>query len=295
MKNNPTFKRVALMGRHHPDYIEETIRAIHEFLSQHHYPIVYDDETAEKLSFPVTSVPAQDLHLHCDLLIVVGGDGSLLQAAKLAIAQSLPVLGVNRGRLGFLTDVYPQELAVITQVLAGDYQEELRFLLHAEIQHNHTTIACLEGLNEIVLSPGNVSHMIEFAISVDGQFVCDLRADGLIVATPTGSTAYALSGGGPILHPALNAMVLVPMFPHTLSNRPLVIDAESHLVIEITKNNEAEPQVSGDGQKRIPIALGASLLIQKKATALRLIHPRSYQYFQTLRSKLGWQSKNLSV
>jgi NAD+ kinase len=137
--------------------------------------------------------------------------------------------------------------------------------------------------------------MIEFEIIIDGQSVCDLRADGLIVATPTGSTAYALSGGGPIVHPGLNAVVLVPMFPHTLSNRPLVVDANSQLAIQITTNNEAVPFVSGDGQKRIPIALGDTLCIQKKVQTLRLIHPRGYQYFQTLRSKLGWQNKNPTV
>jgi NAD+ kinase len=179
--------------------------------------------------------------------------------------------------------------------LEGHYQEEQRFFLRADVLHNEQSIASLEALNEIVLSPRNVAHMIEFEVMVGGQFVCDLRADGLIVATPTGSTAYALSGGGPILHPALNAIVLVPMFPHTLSNRPLVVDADSELVIQITKNNETRLFVSGDGQKRIPIALGDSLHIQKKAQTLRLIHPNGYQYFQTLRSKLGWQNKNIST
>lgn len=293
MKNQSAFKRIALMGRHHANHVEETLHAIDDFLTARKYPVVYDEETAKRLSYSVNAVPLEDLSQHCDLLIVVGGDGSLLQAAKVAVAQSLPVLGVNRGRLGFLTDVYPHELQAITAVLEGDYLEEPRFLLRAEIFREQQSIATLEALNEIVLSPHNVAHMIEFEIMVGGQFVCDLRADGLIVATPTGSTAYALSGGGPILHPALNALVLVPMFPHTLSNRPLVVDADSHLIIQITANNEALPFVSGDGQKHIPIAAGDSLCIQKKAHTLRLIHPRGYQYFQTLRTKLGWQSKNL--
>jgi len=292
MKNNTVFRRIALMGRHHTNHIGDTLLALYEFLTAQHYPVVCDPETAARMSCAIQTVPLDTLHEHADLLIVVGGDGSLLQAAKIAVAQSLPVLGVNRGRLGFLTDIYPQELEIITQVLQGDYQEERRFLLQSEIRHQNTALSRIEALNEIVLSPGNVSHMIDFEINVDGQFVCDLRADGLIVATPTGSTAYALSGGGPILHPALNAMVLVPMFPHTLSNRPLVISSDSQLRIDITLNNEAVPFVSGDGQKRTPIALGDSLTIQKAQQALRLIHPRSYQYFQTLRSKLGWQNKN---
>lgn len=294
MKPTLPFKRIALIGRHHADRIEETLRTIDTFLTEQGYSVLYDAETAERLSYAVDHVPPENLHAHCDLVIVVGGDGSLLHAAKIAVAQSLPVLGINRGRLGFLTDVYPHDFTSIAEVLEGNYREELRFLLRADICHDNQSIAHLDALNEIVLSPGNVAHMIDFEIIVDAQLVCDLRADGLIVATPTGSTAYALSGGGPILHPALNAIVLVPMFPHTLSNRPLVLDADSHLTIHITMNNEAIPFVSGDGQKRIPIALGDTLRIQKKAQPLRLIHPHTYQYFQTLRSKLGWQSKNPS-
>src|SRR5262249_37946604 len=148
-----------------------------------------------------------------DLIIVVGGDGSLLQAAKIAVPQSLPVLGLNRGRLGFLADIYPHEFEKIERVLQGEYWEEQRFLLQAQVMHQTNVLATVEALNEIVLSPGDIAHMIEFSVQVSNQFVCDFHADGLIVATPTGSTAYALSGGGPILHPALNAVVLVPMFP----------------------------------------------------------------------------------
>lgn len=286
------FHRVALMGGHRHDHILDTLLALYEFLTARHYPVIFDEETAKRLSLAVKGVPITHLGEVSDLLIVVGGDGSLLQAAKIALAQSLPVLGVNRGRLGFLTDIYPQELDVIENILQGEYQEEQRFLLHGEIRHGGQVLESLEALNEIVLSPGNVAHMIEFEVMVGEQFVCDLRADGLIVATPTGSTAYALSGGGPILHPGLNAVVLVPMFPHTLSNRPLVVNADNELAIQITLNNEATPFVSGDGQKRMPIALGDALYIRKAARSLRLIHPRGYQYFQTLRTKLGWQSKN---
>ncbi len=292
MNKLATFRRIALMGGQRHDHIAETLLALHEFLTARGYPVLFDAETAGRLSIMVDSAPIAQLGRVCDLLIVVGGDGSLLQAAKIATAQSLPVLGVNRGRLGFLTDIYPQELGVIEQILQGEYQEEQRFLLHAEIRHDNGVLEGLDALNEIVLSPGNVAHMIEFEVMISEQFVCDLRADGLIVATPTGSTAYALSGGGPILHPGLHAMVLVPMFPHTLSNRPLVIGADNELIIQITLNNEATPFVSGDGQKRIPIALGDTLHIRKATQELRLIHPRNYQYFQTLRMKLGWQSKN---
>lgn len=290
----PTFQRIVLMGGRRQDAVQETLLALREFLQGRGYSVAFDETTTSWLPGSESGVAINQLHETCDLLIVVGGDGSLLQAAKIAIAQSLPVLGVNRGRLGFLTDVYPQEFEKIEQVLQGEYHEERRFLLHAEIHHQNEVTERWEALNEIVLSPGNVAHMIDFEVAVNEQFVCDIRADGLIVATPTGSTAYALSGGGPILHPALNAMVMVPMFPHTLSNRPLVVDGDSKVSIYITLNNEATPFVSADGQKRVPIALGDTLLIRKHPQQLRLIHPRDYQYFQTLRSKLGWQSKQVT-
>lgn len=288
------FQRIVLMGGRRQDAVQETLLSLRDFLQTRGYGVEFDETTASWLLGAQTGVPIAQLHEACDLLIVVGGDGSLLQAAKIAVPQSLPVLGVNRGRLGFLTDISPQEFDKIEQVLRGDYQEERRFLLHAELHHQHEITERWEALNEIVLSPGNVAHMIDFEVAVDEQFVCDIRADGLIVATPTGSTAYALSGGGPILHPALNAMVLVPMFPHTLSNRPLVVAGDSEVSIHVTLNNEATPFVSADGQKRVPVALGDTLLIRKHPQQLRLIHPRDYQYFQTLRSKLGWQSKQVT-
>lgn len=292
IEKKPTFKRIALMGRHHPDRIGETLKALHGFLTAHDYPVIYDQDTAHQLPFPVQSVDVGELSAHCDLLIVVGGDGSLLHAAKIATAQSLPVLGVNRGRLGFLTDIYPHELRQIEAVLSGNYDEEQRFLLQCELQRDNSVITVIDALNEIILSPENIAQMIEFEVMVGDQFVCDLRADGLIVATPTGSTAYALSAGGPILEPSLNAIVLVPMFPHTLSNRPLVIDADASLTIRIMSDSKAIPFISSDGQERIPVMASDSLVIRKKAKRLRLIHPKTYEYFKTLRSKLGWQSRH---
>ncbi len=292
IKKNPSFKRIALMGRHDRDPIQETLIALHEFLTLRNCPVVYDHETASRLPFKINSVSIEMLAQHCDLLIVVGGDGSLLQAAKIAVAQSLPVLGVNRGRLGFLTDIYPHELATIEAVLNGEYQAENRFLLQCHVYREDHVIASIDAVNEIVLSPDSIAHMIEFEVMVNKRFVCDLRADGLIIATPTGSTAYALSGGGPIVEPSLNAIVLVPMFPHTLTNRPLVIDANAHLTIHITSHNDIIPFISGDGQKCMSIERSDRLILQKHASPLKLIHPQTYDYFETLRSKLNWQSRH---
>ena len=168
------------------------------------------------------------MHGHCDLLITVGGDGSLLKAARIASRRQIPILGINRGKLGFLTDIKPDCLNTILPVLQGQFKTEQRLLLEATIGDYQST-----ALNDVVLLPGDIAHMITFTLEVDGQFVATQRADGLIIATPTGSTAYALSGGGPILHPTSNAVTLVPMFPHTLSSRPLVIPQQKTIRITI--------------------------------------------------------------
>lgn len=281
------FSHIALLGRQRSDGIEETLLALYAHLQRRGYTVIFEQETAERLpSAHYSCCPANRLHEVAELLIVVGGDGSLLHAAKIAVEQSLPVLGINRGRLGFLTDIHPDELAKVESVLEGDYREEARFLLQAQL----SPVASFIALNEIVISPGNIGHMIEFAVSVNGEPVCQQRADGLILATPTGSTAYALSAGGPIIHPELNALVLVPMFPHTLSNRPLVLDANFEVSIRISPNNMVIPFVSGDGQQKFQIPLGESLLVKKNHQQLRLLHPRDYNYFATLQAKLGWQS-----
>jgi len=232
------------------------------------------------------------------------------------VEQGKPVLGVNRGRLGFLADIHPGELYTkIGEILDGNYFEETRFLLTSfetgssslndsqkktTIPHSaqeskrvskHQTkngIKLGDALNDIVLLPGEFAHMIEFSVYVNDQFICTQRADGLIVTTPTGSTAYALSGGGPILHPALDAIALVPMFPHTLSSRPIVVAGNSRIEIVISKDNETSPRISCDGEARIPILPGHQVQIHKKAQELRLVHPMDYNYFQTLRTKLHW-------
>jgi NAD+ kinase len=228
----------------------------------------------------------------CDLVIVVGGDGSLLGAARALCRYNVPVLGVNRGGLGFLTDISPDELeARVGEVLAGQYLVENRFLLDAFVRRGDEQLGTSEALNDVVLHPGKSARMIEFELYVDGQFVYSQKSDGLIVATPTGSTAYALSAGGPIMHPKLDAVVLVPMFPHTLSSRPIVVDANSELKILISSQNGIYPQVSCDGQVHIACAPGDSITIRKKPQKLRLLHPLDHNFYAICRSKLGWSSR----
>lgn len=284
------FHKIALMGRRRTAAIPETLEALQAHLQAQGLEVVLDDETAELLpSCKLPKIPQDQLHKHCELIIVVGGDGSLLQAAQVATEQALPVLGINRGRLGFLTDIHPHALEKIDQVLQGNYQKEERFLLDVKLIHNNKTLLHDHALNDAVLLPGKIAHLIEFDIFVNQQFVCKQRADGLIVATPTGSTAYALSGGGPILHPSLEAMVLVPMFPHRLSSRPLVVDANSEIEIITCADNEIEATISCDGHDRVGVPAGCKLQIKRRSTQLTLIHPNDYNYFETLRVKLGWQ------
>lgn len=292
--HNP-FDTVGLIGRQRKEAITDTLLALKELLATRKLSTIIETETASYLPPDnLPSYPRDQIGNHCDLLIVVGGDGSLLTAAHAAVNHHTPVLGINRGRLGFLTDIHPQQLAAkVNDVLDGNFIEEQRFLLNAYIEYEDKRLASDIALNDIVLMPGDVAHMIEFATEIDGQFMSSQYADGLIIATPTGSTAYALSGGGPILQPSLEAIALVPMFPHTLSARPIVISSDSLITITIASSNETSPRLSCDGQARITIPPGASIHVSKKPEQLRLIHPVDYNYFETLRAKLHWSTKLL--
>ncbi|BBB15621.1 probable inorganic polyphosphate/ATP-NAD kinase [Candidatus Rickettsiella viridis] len=289
------FSTIGLIGRQGMRDVSDTLNAVLDYLQAKKLQVLVEEETAKSLSgrkcicFSKSDLDKKKV----DLLIVVGGDGSLINAAHSAVQHGIPVLGINRGRLGFLTDVHPQDLEnKIGEVLAGDYHEEKRFLLNATIALDDNKTRAGIALNEVVLMPGNVARMIEFSITIDDQFVCVQQADGLIVSTPTGSTAYSLSGGGAILHPQLNAIVLVPMFPHTLSARPIVVSADSQIDIHIHTHSLSPPSLSCDGRARISVPIGADIHIQKNSKALRLIHPRDYNYFETLRTKLHWNKNN---
>lgn len=287
------FQRIALLARHHHAGVKDTLMTLHSFLSQNGYEANFEAETCELLSLSTSkhNIHKNDLHQRCDLMIVVGGDGSLLHAARIAAQQDLPVLGINRGRLGFLTDIYPDELSKINDILLGQYREEKRFLLTVQLCAHQQILNESDVLNDVVLLPGKIVHMIEFDIYINQQFMCNQRADGLIVATPTGSTAYALSANGPILHPQLDAVVLVPMFPHTLTSRPIVVHSDSTIQINLSSTNDISAITSWDGQERLEVKPGYSLLIRKKPQALRLIHPLDYNYYETLRTKLQWHSQ----
>ena len=287
------FKKVALMGRHKHRDIPDTLIALIEYLNSIGITTVLEEETAQLIpSQTLPSIAADRLADHSELLIAVGGDGSLIRAAHLAIKQELPVIGINRGSLGFLTDIYPDEFHKLEKILKGQHLVEQRSLLRAQQLVKHEVVDSEIALNDVVLFAGEIARMIEFEIYINQQFVCNQRADGLILASPTGSTAYALSGGGPIIEPSLDSIVLVPMFPHTLSNRPLVIPSNSVIDIIITAENEISPLVSCDGQARMELQKGSTIRVTKNPENLELIHPDDYNYFATLREKLGWQNRH---
>lgn len=286
------FRNIGIIGRLGSTKVVDTVRRLKNYLVEEGYHVILQDRIAEVIPGHGMQVSTQKLLGEiCDLVIVVGGDGSLLGAARALAKHNTPVLGINRGRLGFLTDISPDEgmESAVQDVLDGSYISEQRFLLDAEIKRNGVPIAAGEALNDIVLHPGKSARMISFDLYIEGQFVHHQRADGMIVSTPTGSTAYALSGGGPIMHPKLDAIVLVPMFPHTLSSRPIVVDGNSEIKLVIGESNETYPTVSCDGQKHLPCAPGDSVTIRKKPHKLKLIHPKDHNFYEICRSKLGWE------
>ena len=216
----------------------------------------------------------------------------MLGAARVLARFDVAVIGVNRGNLGFLTDLNPEGFeGSLEQVLSGEYLEEKRFLLEVEVYRHNELKSANSAVNEAVLHADKVAHMIEFEAFINNDFVFSQRSDGLIVSTPTGSTAYSLSGGGPILTPELNAISLVPMFPHTLSSRPLVVDADNEVRLKLSLENTDSLQVSCDSHVVLAVLPGDEVVIKKADRKLRLIHPKNYSYYNVLRTKLNWGSR----
>ncbi len=287
------FKTIGLVGRPGHAGVVETLNRLLAYLASKELMVVLDSATAQQIGdSSLTTCPRNELSRNCDLVVVVGGDGSMLNVAKAMASDEVPVIGINRGRLGFLTDILPEELQLrIDEVLAGQYSIEKRFLLDVFLRDEGQETYLGSALNDVVLHPGKAAQMIEFELFVGDRFVYSQESDGLIVATPTGSTAYALSAGGPIMHPDLDAVVLVPMYPHSLSSRPVVVDGRSEIVLRIAESNKLLPLISCDGEERYSASAGDEIVVRKKAVSLKLIHPPSYSFYQACRSKLGWGSR----
>ena len=287
------FKRIGLVGRPGHSGVITSMSRLIAYLGSKNLSIMMDDATSELMENTTAEVGSRmQLSASCDLVVVVGGDGSMLNVAKHVASEGVPVIGINRGNLGFLTDILPDEIETqLDEVLAGKFTVENRFLLDAVLNGAEENKALGSALNDVVLHPGKAAQMIEFELFVNGKFVYSQESDGLIVATPTGSTAYSLSAGGPIMHPDLNAVVLVPMYPHSLSSRPIVIDGDCEIKLVVAAKESLQPQVSCDGDVCYTASAGDEIIVTKKSVPLKLIHPNNHSFYQTCRSKLGWGSR----
>lgn len=284
------FKRIALITNSGGNKITETLRAITDFLRKRGLEISLDQSCAAL--FPDSGLPTvtdTELPKACDMAIAIGGDGTMLKAARLLTNQYIPLLGINRGQLGFLADIPAESVEEhLEQILAGNFVEDERFQLHCQVDRDNKTIIESDAFNDVIIQKWNIAKLIQLTTYINGKLVNTQRSDGLIVASPTGSTAYAMSGGGPILHPALDALVLVPICPHTLSNRPIVIEGNSTIEIVVGTPEIDHARLTCDGEIKCELAAGDHVIIRKKPNKIRLIHPADHDHFSILRAKLNW-------
>jgi len=287
-----SFKKIGLVGRSQQRGSEDVLQQLLALLEERGLTVMLEDRLGDLVpDFGTQSYARDAIGQEADLVIVVGGDGSLLSAARTLAKYDTPVLGVNRGRLGFLTDITPDEIAQqVPAVLDGHFEREHRFLLDAEVLREGKVVGKADALNDVVVNSGTSAQMIEYELYINDCFVYRQRADGLIISTPTGSTAYSLSGGGPIMHPTLDAVVLVPMYPHALSSRPIVVDGCSEIRMDILERNRIHPPVTCDGQVNMTARPGDCVHITKKPHHLTLLHPVGHSFYASCRDKLRWSN-----
>jgi NAD+ kinase len=282
------FENVALIGKHNSPEVAVHLLRLADFLSERGLSVVVDELTAELLADnPYPAMALADMAAVTDLAIVMGGDGTMLNIARTFSPHHVPLIGVNRGRLGFLTDLTPENmLDSIAAMLDGRFITEQRLLLSARVLRGEAEVFSGLAFNEVVVHRSNISSMVEFEVRIDGQYLYNQRADGLIVATPTGSTAYAMSAGGPILHPGLEVLELVPICPHTLSNRPIVVNSLS--VLEILMHRTDDIRVRLDSHSSFDMQLHDKIVVTRHPDHACLLHPLGHSYYTTLREKLLW-------
>ena len=286
---SPAFQTVALIGRYNTTEIAESLLDLAGLLQQRGCTVLIEKETAANIgSNSFTTADYAAIGARADLAVVLGGDGSMLSAARHLAAHGVPLVGVNQGRLGFMTDIaFSRMRETIELLLSGRYTIGERTMLEAQVLRGEKEIFATQALNDIVVNKGGTGRMIEFLVHIDGQFVYDLRSDGIIVATPTGSTAYALSSNGPILQPNVPGIALVPVCPHTLSNRPITVS--DRCVIEITiKQRGVGARLHVDGQPHSELAPDDKVIVRRASHSIRFVHPPGYSYYAMLREKLHW-------
>ncbi len=281
------FRRIALIGKLHSPEIASSMRALRDIVVARGAEVMVEQETAALFDGTVPAKSYDEIGAGADLAIVVGGDGTMLAAARSLVRHKTPLAGINQGRVGFMTDIALSDMpGAVGAILEGRYSIEGRSLIEAEIRRGERSLLKTLALNEAVVGKGSQGRLIEFALYLDGEYVYTLRADGMIVATATGSTAYALSAQGPILHPSVPAFALVPLNPHTLSARPVSVSDRSVIEIKLLRAHDARAHF--DGFALTDLAEGDRLVLRRSADAIRFIHPPGYSYFVMLREKLRW-------
>lgn len=283
------FERVALIGNDRDARVVDSMRALASHLKLRARKVCVDATTTVEFDVDVARIPESDLGGRVDLIVAVGGDGTMLHAARLASPHGIPVLGVNRGRLGFLADIGPADLGQrLDEVLQGEYVRDRRAMLQARIVSPTQSDRKCHSLNDVVLMKWRTGRMLDFETWIDGRYVNTHGGDGVVVATATGSTAYALSCGGPILYPELDAVVLAPICPHTLSDRPIVVRSSSTIEIRLLERPDTQAQVTCDGVTIGELAPGDRLMVTPSDEHVTLLHPKDHDYYRILRSKLRW-------
>ncbi|MEJ2315796.1 MAG: NAD(+) kinase [Gammaproteobacteria bacterium] len=284
------FNHIGITGKSHDQQLASLLERLWQHLLERCDQLTLDERLEEHL--PGSRMASLDtLAETSDLVVVIGGDGTLLHTARILAPYDVPIVGVNRGRLGFLADITADEmLASIDRILAGNYEEDLRFLLQTRLENGNGEIASSNlALNDVVLHKWLTARMIEFELMINGRFVESQRSDGIIISTPTGSTAYALSGGGPLVYPDLDAILLVPICPHALSNRPIMVSGSSTIELRLCgRTTSDDVRVTCDGQTTLEMPVDSRLLISKAKHPARLLHPAGHDHFKVLRNKLDW-------
>ena len=282
------FSRVALVGKYQADGIQERLKDLAGLLGQQNCEVYVESATASHLGltdYPIKKV--EEFTGTIDLAVVLGGDGTMLGIGRQLAGSNVPLVGINMGRLGYMTDIPIQNVqTVLPQIIAGEYEADTRTLLAAVVIRNGKEINQALALNDVVVNRSGISGMVELAVRVNGSFMYNQRSDGLIVSTPTGSTAYALSAGGPILHPRVAGILLVPIAPHSLSNRPIVLPQEIVVSIEVVDGREVI--VNFDMQSQTDLQTGDTIEVRQSEKTITLLHPRGHSDYKTLREKLHW-------
>lgn len=282
------FRHVALIGKYHAQGSRSALEEIANFLHTQGCEVTLEAETASNTGltqYPVLDVAG--IGTHCDLALVVGGDGTMLGIGRQLAQFGVPMVGINQGRLGFITDIAFEDFqTALEPMLRGEFEEDRRWMMQAKVVRDGRCVFNATAMNDVVVNRGATAGMVELRVEVDGRFVANQRADGLIIASPTGSTAYALSAGGPLLHPSIPGWVLVPIAPHTLSNRPIVLSDAGEITVEVVAGRDASANF--DMQSLASLLHGDRITVRRSEFQMCFLHPKGWSYFDTLRKKLHW-------